>query len=80
MCPVYLRLKDGLLLYTLTKIHKRIPVGRPIVSGNNGPTEHISYFVDTLLQPIAKIQESYINDTTILSTLSRIRNFLTMLF
>ena len=39
--------------YTLTKIHKKIPVGRPIVSGSSGPTERISSFVDSLLQPIA---------------------------
>ena len=46
--------------YTLTKIHKPTPVGRPIVSGSGGPTERISSFVDSLLQPIAKKQESYI--------------------
>ena len=50
--------------YTLTKIHKPTPVGRPIVSGSSGPTERISSFVDSLLQPIAKKQESYIKDTT----------------
>ena len=36
--------------YTLTKIHKPIPVGRPIISGCDGPTERISSFVDTLLK------------------------------
>ena len=41
--------------YTLTKIHKKTPVGRPIVSGSSGPTEHISSFVDSLLQPITVI-------------------------
>ena len=50
--------------YTLTKIHKNTPVGRPIVSGSSGPTERISSFVDSLLQPIAQKQESYIKDTT----------------
>ena len=49
---------------TLTKIHKPIPVGRPIISGCDGPTEKISSFVDTLLQPIAQKQQSYIPDTT----------------
>ena len=49
--------------YTLTKIHKPTPVGRPIVAGNDGPTERISWFVDSLLQPIAKSQKSYLNDT-----------------
>ena len=50
--------------YTLTKIHKPTITGRPIISGCDGPTEKISSFVDTLLQPISKSQESYLNDTT----------------
>ena len=49
--------------YTLTKIHKPIPVGRPIISGCEGPTERLSSFVDKLLQPIAKQQVSYLKDT-----------------
>ena len=50
--------------YTLTKIHKPTIIGRPIISGCDGPTERISSFVDTLLQPISKAQASYLNDTT----------------
>ena len=50
--------------YTLTKIHKPNLAGRPIVSLNGGPIERISSFIDSLLQPIAKKQESYIKDTT----------------
>lgn len=50
--------------YTLTKIHKAKPVGRPIISGCGGPTERISSFVDSLLQPIAKLETSYLKDTT----------------
>ena len=50
--------------YTLTKIHKKTLVGRTIVSGSSGPTERISSFVDSLLQPVAIKQESYIKDTT----------------
>ena len=50
--------------YTLTKIHKKTAVGRPIVSGSSGPTERISSLVDSLLQPLAIKQESYIKDTT----------------
>ena len=50
--------------YTLTKIHKPTLVGRPIISGCDGPTERISSFVDTLLQPISKTQASYLKDTT----------------
>ena len=51
------------IFYTLTKIHKPIPVGRPIISGCDGPKEQISAFVDRLIQPIAK-QDSYLKDTT----------------
>ena len=43
-------------IYTLLKIHKPKLAGRPIVSGNGGPTERISSFIDSLLQPIAKKQ------------------------
>ena len=50
--------------YTLTKIHKPTLTGRPIISGCDGPTEKISSFVDTLLQPISKSQRSYLKDTT----------------
>ena len=39
-------------------------VGTPITSGCEGPTERISSFVHHLLQPIAKIQKSYLKDTT----------------
>ena len=64
---LYLRHKEKNLripeFYTLTKIHKRIPVGRPITSGCAGPTERISQFVDSLLQPVAQAQVSYIQDT-----------------
>ena len=49
--------------YTLTKIHKPTLVGRPIISVC-GPTERLSSFVDTLLQPISKAQASYLKDTT----------------
>ena len=34
--------------YTLTKIHKKIPIDRPIVSGSSGPRKRISSFVDSL--------------------------------
>ena len=52
------------VFYTLTKIHKSVRTGRPIISGCEGPTEKLSAFVDKLLQPIAKQQKSYLNDTT----------------
>ena len=49
---------------TLTKIHKPTPVGRPIVSGCDGPTEKLSSFVDKLLQAIVQQQKSYLKDIT----------------
>lgn len=51
------------MFYTLTKIHKPTPVGRPLVLGCDGPTEQISSFIYYILQPIAKSQESYLKDT-----------------
>ena len=50
--------------FTLTKIHKPTLVGRPIISGCNGPKERILAFVHTLLQPISISQTSYLKDTT----------------
>ena len=52
------------VFYTLTKINKPSPVGRPIISGCECPTERLSNFVDKLLQPIAQQQRSYLKDTT----------------
>ena len=52
------------IFYTLRKIYKPTPVGRPIISGCDGPTERISAFVDRLIQPIAQKQDSYLKDTT----------------
>ena len=52
------------VFYALTKIHKPTPVGRPIISRCDGPTERLSAFVDKLLQPIAKELESYLKDST----------------
>ena len=64
------------VFYTLTKIHKPTPVGRPIISGCSGPTERISAFVDHLIQPIAELQASYLKDRQSLSTSSRGSNCL----
>ena len=52
------------VFYTITKTHKVNRSSRPIISGCDSPTERISAFVDTLLQPIRKEQQSYIKDTT----------------
>ena len=50
--------------YTLKKTHKPTLVGRPIISGCDGPRDSISSFVDRLIQPIAQQQESYLKDST----------------
>ena len=44
--------------YTLTKIRKLTLTGRSIIFGCDGPTERISSFVGTILQPISKSQRS----------------------
>ena len=38
------------VFYTLTKIHKLTPVGRPIISGCSGPTERIQHLFTTLFR------------------------------
>ena len=50
--------------YLLPKIHKAGNPGRPIVSGNGSPTERISEFVDSYLNPLVSHIPSYIQDTT----------------
>uniref|UniRef100_A0A8C5WFM7 Reverse transcriptase domain-containing protein n=1 Tax=Leptobrachium leishanense TaxID=445787 RepID=A0A8C5WFM7_9ANUR len=62
-------------LYCLPKTHKSLvsPPGRPIVSGNNSLTEHISEFVDCYLRPLVLDTPSYIRDTQhVLQKLSEI--------
>ena len=54
------------IFYTLRKLQKPTPVGRPTVSGSDGPvaTKKLSSFVYKLLQPIAQQQKSYLKDST----------------
>ena len=52
------------IFYTLTKIHKPIPVGRPIISWCDGPTERMSAFIDRLIQSISQKQDWYVKDNT----------------
>ena len=52
------------IFYTLTKIHKPTPVGRPIISGCDGPTERMSAFIDRLIQSISQKQDWYVKDKT----------------
>ena len=52
-------------LYLLPKIHKRmfnVP-GRPILSNYGTPTEKVSEFLDSRLQPIMRKGLSYIKDS-----------------
>jgi len=49
--------------YMLPKIHKHDNPGRPILSGNGGPTERISKYLDYYLRPISQTVDSYIKDT-----------------
>ena len=50
--------------YTLPKVHKSLenPLGRPIVSSYQAPTERISAFVDLTLKPLVLDLPSYIMD------------------
>ena len=45
---------NNCIYHMLSKVYKKIPVGTLIVSGSSDPTEHISSFIDSLLQPMAK--------------------------
>ena len=52
------------IFYKLTKIHMLILVGRPLISGCDGPAGKISSFVETLPQTMAQLQQSYMRDAT----------------
>ncbi len=52
------------VFYFLPKIHKKKVVGRPIISGNEGPTEKISAFVDAHIKQYVTTLPSYVKDTT----------------
>ena len=52
------------MFYKLTKIHMPILVGRLLISGCDCPTERISFFVETLPQTMAQLQQSYLKDAT----------------
>ena len=49
--------------YLLPKIHKSNNPGKPIISGNGSPTEHISLFIDSFLKPLVPLIPSYILNT-----------------
>ena len=52
--------------YMLARIHKdpKIPPGRPILSGSEGPTEKISQFVDHSMGPLVPLSQSFIRNPT----------------
>ena len=52
------------IFYKLTKIHMLILVGRPLISGCDGPAGKISSFVETLPQTMAQLQQSHMRDAT----------------
>jgi hypothetical protein len=61
-------------LYFLKKIHKSPPQIRPIVSGTQGPTEHISALLDYYMQPLMHSIDSYIKDSTdLIRTLEQLK-------
>ena len=50
--------------YLLPKIHKFNNPGRPIVLACSCPTEHISKYLDAVLQPLVHSLPTYIKDST----------------
>lgn len=50
--------------YLLPKIHKTNNPGRPIVSACSCPTEHISHYLDVILQPLVHSLPTFIKDST----------------
>uniref|UniRef100_A0A8C5M2E7 Reverse transcriptase domain-containing protein n=1 Tax=Leptobrachium leishanense TaxID=445787 RepID=A0A8C5M2E7_9ANUR len=63
------------IFYLLPKIHKDPlhPPGRPIISGIQSVTSHLSQYLDILLQPLVKLIPSYLKDT--MSLLQILENF-----
>ena len=59
--------------YFLPKIHKSTITGRPIISGNNSPTEKISSFVDEHIKGLVPRIKSYVRDTP--DFIRKIENF-----
>ena len=59
--------------YFLPKIHKAKITGRPIVSGNNSPTEKISSFIDEHIKGLVPKIPSYVRDTP--DFIKKVENF-----
>ena len=52
------------LFYGLPKIHKPDCPLRPIVSGYDAPTDHLSAYINHFIQPLASNLPSHIKDKT----------------
>ena len=52
------------IFYLLPKIHKLNTPGRPIVSACSCPTENISLYLDSVLQPLVQALPTFVKDTT----------------
>ena len=52
------------LFYGIPKIHKPSCLLRPIVSGCDGPTDHLSAYITHFIQPLASNLPSRIKDKT----------------
>lgn len=62
--------------YMLPKIHKPGNPGRPIITGINTLTEHISGLVENMLKPLVMNTASFLQDTTdFLNKLNNIHNY-----
>ena len=59
--------------YFLPTIHKQKITGRPIISGNNCPTEKISAFIDEHIKQFVPHIKSYVRDTP--DFIKKIENF-----
>ena len=52
------------MFYLLPKIHKANNPGRPLVSACSCPTEHISEYLNVVLQPLVQSLPTHIKDST----------------
>ncbi|CAI7852057.1 unnamed protein product, partial [Closterium sp. NIES-53] len=58
--------------YILPKLHKRIPVGRPIAASHSWVTTNVSRWLDAELRPLVLKRQTYLRDSlSLLTTLER---------
>ena len=51
------------LFYCLLKVHKRVPVGRPIAASHSWVTSNVSRWLDAELRPLVEKQPTYLRDS-----------------